>query len=222
MKFYSKEELYGQVEGIRQQLYDTPPLTMPGYLMLLELKLPQVKVFRTKLDSHKLAAMLLRGDPGQGSSSAILLNLNWSEVSQRFSLTHELIHYFLHTNVDVFKCNFTNNTALEWQANEGAAELLVPYRSFLPSVANICSLLGQDRTAGIKQLAGRYQVSSTFIAHRLVSLAREIDLYLSGTPLDEIRPLSRGAQQRQGCARLPRFMEGLSPSLDVWADEGGA
>ena len=76
------------------------------------------------------------------STTSIALNSNRSVTMQNFDCCNELIHYFCH---DIKECQcvcaevgsetspITQNPFLEWQANEGAAELLVPYQMFIPA-----------------------------------------------------------------------------------------
>ena len=80
---------------------------------------------------------LRRFDPGGIGPSQIALNQNASLPSQRFTLSHELSHYLLHQNHTQFLCDGCERSPLEWQANEAAAELLLPYRIFLPILSNI-------------------------------------------------------------------------------------
>lgn len=54
--------------------------------------------------------------------------------SVAFDLTHEMMHFLLHPEnrkyyISSSLCDIDN---FEWQANEGAAELLVPYKHFIP------------------------------------------------------------------------------------------
>ena len=71
------------------------------------------------------------------SVDTIVLNTNQSGLEQNFDCAHELVRLFKHRNIQTyFKC-FTKvkprqNTFIEWQANEGAAQFLVPYQDFIP------------------------------------------------------------------------------------------
>lgn len=49
-------------------------------------------------------------------------------------MAHELIHYWFHPEQGAFYpfSPASRDKEKEWQANEGAAELLLPYRDFVP------------------------------------------------------------------------------------------
>lgn len=132
------------------------------------------------------------------SKDTIVLNSCRSSVEQNFDCGHELIHLTLHRskNDGMFNCfNNRQDGFLEWQANEGAAQLLVPYQDFIPRF----SLLIDQNIHGIQDyLAESYHVSEQVIRFRLDSLAYEIDQYRSGVTIGNIELLSRTQRQKRG------------------------
>ena len=64
----------------------------------------------------------------------ISVNSNHSRRRRTFTISHELGHYFLHSNTQTaFTCNEVlqcNNCGIEREANDFAAELLMPTKTF--------------------------------------------------------------------------------------------
>lgn len=128
--------------------------------------------FRLKIrraPNRDFSGMLLR------KTGYALIGINSSEpaVRQRFTIAHELGHYFLHTKKDAFVDYRDNKKGLmrtprEKQANMFAAALLMPRR-----------LLAKDFKAIAKDgfseddlvtLAKRYDVSEDAMRFRLINL----------------------------------------------------
>lgn len=90
----------------------------------------------------------------------------------------------------------------EAQDNAGAAELLVPWQLFLPHVAqNVADCQTPRAFRRLRgYLADVFGTTLPVISLRFEDLAYEIQQYLAGTPLNEIRLLSRTQQRRLGIA----------------------
>jgi len=101
-----RELLYAQIDALR-------PLLPKGDLLCTANRLVTVRFH--PFDSQKMGAVLM-GD------RLILVNSSRPRDAQRFSLAHELVHFFLHRG----RQNGPDAAFLEWQANEGAAEILMP------------------------------------------------------------------------------------------------
>ena len=119
-----RQSLYRRVDEIRSQL-------PAGDLLYTAQTL--IPVYFHPFDGRCLGAMIMGED-------CILVNSSYPRTAQRFSLAHEMIHLFLHIRPHAPRSRWD-----EWQANEGAAQLLVPYQSFLPEVARRRILYTQDR-----------------------------------------------------------------------------
>lgn len=211
MQYLTKHALYQKVEQIRPQL-PCIPKTLRDYLTQLHQLYPQLNIIQQPLDSKKVSGMLLRGE-----NSLILLNSSRNETSQRFTLTHEMIHYLLHQEIAQFFCEDNGTASYEWQANEGAAELLVPYRSFLPIAARLYPSLYIDRERALQTLAKQFGVSATVISFRLDSLSFELEQYRGGVALDEIRLISRKRLfLSQKTTRFPTHSH--PPTLDIFSE----
>ena len=77
----------------------------------------------------------------------ILLNSHRNKIEQKIDCSHEAIHLAFHRNINCksFNCFETalpsQNKYLEWQANEGSAELNVPFQTLLPKIKKITTFL---------------------------------------------------------------------------------
>ena len=135
----------------------------------------------------------------------ILINSNMSFESQNFHGFHELVHIpTVDTQGMVLKCFEkilpTQDPYIEWLANEGAAEFLVPYQILLPLIRNEVKDMMQG--IGTYEFCLRHSadflVTPIVIEHRIDSLRYEIYQYLKGIPLDEIELLSKTQQEKLG------------------------
>ena len=83
-----------------------------------------------KFPSIKMGGLLYKGD----ELSSMALNTLRSEKGQNFDCMHELIHYWFHPpgKMICIDNNYIHqNTTREWQANEGAAQALMPTKLFI-------------------------------------------------------------------------------------------
>ena len=77
--------------------------------------------------------------------NCILVNSNISASEQNFHGIHELMHITFEddNSGQIFKCYEKTlpfqDSYKEWVANEGAAELLIPYSDFIPFFCNVYS-----------------------------------------------------------------------------------
>ncbi len=123
--------------------------------------------------------------------SGILVNKNTPRCNQRFDIAHELIHYWFHPNHTSF--SFTNlesrDKEKEWQANEGAAELLLPYKDFIPEFIKAAKYAEENYEPPesiYDNLSKYYKVNPIVVDYRIRNLENEILQYHSGVPIDEI------------------------------------
>lgn len=134
----------------------------------------------------------------------IVLNKNRSKFEQNFDFTHETVHKFKHRRLGKIACGCLTscqNSFIEWEANEGSAELLVPYRKLLPLIRE--QLPDSPSCMEIvhlkKRLADQFQVSDAVIHYRLESLKYEIFQYLDwDRPLEKLEILSATQQRNRG------------------------
>ena len=182
MSFMDKAELYRLVDERRAALSISSPAD--PYQLARRLG---IAVSCYAFESRCLSGFLMRGE----THSEIVLNASGSPESRRFTAAHELIHYLLHGGRQ-FLCGNTglaegNVGALEWQANQGAAELLMPYRVFLPFIKNIRSILLADEGRAFRLIAKEFSVSLSTAQLRLRDLEPEFEQYCAGVPLEELQ-----------------------------------
>ena len=196
----SKRDLYKSVDRFRTKysFSVSDPIDIP---LLIE-RSKHICVEYANLKTPGLCGLAMVGD----IEDTIVLNSNRTKTEQRFDCSHELIHLYLHRCVErSFNC-FTaprskQNSFLEWQANEGAAEMLVPYRDFIPRFYRHFCEMKQEPFDGVPiqaKLADFYSVSTQVIENRIQSLSYEIHQYSQGVPICEIVLMSRAQQKRQG------------------------
>ena len=123
-----------------------------------------------KAPSDKFSGLLFRKENGQ---AFIALNSDESPVRQRFTIAHELGHYFLHPNKSSF-VDFRDNKKnilrgpKEVQANRFAAALLMPKKFLEKDVAALASEGLTEEHVGF--LAQKYNVSDDAMTFRLMNL----------------------------------------------------
>lgn len=196
--YLTKKELYSLVHkhktrlGLKNSDYGFNMIHLCRQSGILLEKLP----FKTKY----LRGMAVVGN--ESEEDIILLNCNRDIIEQNFDCSHEYMHLCIHRDKDkkIFNCMdalyVKQDEYIEWQANEGAAELLVPYEEFLPLIKYFSPRDSYDIKYMKEHAAEMFGVTIKVIEFRLESLKYEIHQYLRGTPINEIRILSRAQQSR--------------------------
>lgn len=218
----TKAELYSIVERIRSSL-DIKNNSYPIDAFNLCSNIKRIKIQRVMFNTKELRGMLCVAK-NQTENHVILINGRKSWVEQNYHSAHEFMHIFSDTTVpgSILTCYDTvrpnQDDYTEWFANEGAAELLVPYRIFVPI---FCSLYYDYlyyadkwylnyKNENVKQvLAKSFGVSEVVITHRINNLAYEINQYMNGILLPNIDILSRSKQDSYGIS-VPDFNSILS------------
>lgn len=119
--------------------------------------------------SKAFSGLLIRKD----GHALIGVNNSEAPVRQRFTIAHELGHFYLHPRKDAF-IDYRDNkkdvmrTPAERQANMFAASLLMP-RSFLEKDFKNISKKGFTEDE-LEKLADKYQVSEEAMRFRLINL----------------------------------------------------
>lgn len=198
MKFLSKSELYSAVEVLREEYGE---LSAEPFALAESLG---IKIAVYRFDSRRFSGALMKGK----NMSQIIINAWRSPEARRFTAAHELIHYFFHASDNFFCSEDCAVTALEWQANEGAAELLIPYKKFLPAFRNIRSLYISDSEKALRVLAKSFGATPAMVRTLIQSLSPEIAQFESGVPLSKIRLVSKS-----------HFQKTALPSVDISAEE---
>ena len=190
----AKEDLYARIDLMRKNLGISQYDTAINALELCERKISDVKIIYHSFDTSGFCGAAFAGD----KENTIVLNTARLENEQNFDCGHELIHLVRHRHLNngIFNCSSKKqNSFLEWEANEGSAQLLVPYQDFIP---RFISLLNDKATDIQGVLAEHYHVTPQVINVRMNSLAYEIDQYREGARLDCLELLSRKQRRQRG------------------------
>lgn len=143
--------------------------------------------------SNYICGILYKGN----NSTSIALNSSRELYQQNFDCMHELIHYFFH---DISYCqlmcsekNIKQDSYIEWQANEGAAQFLVPYQIFIPKYLELEKKYAHSfwEDDSIEELAEYFNVSYGVIKNRINSLETEIMQYKKGININSIVVISK-------------------------------
>lgn len=195
--YLTKKALYEQVDKLKIKL-DLKAAEFPINALDLAYKYC-VNLEVQYLEFEKLCAILHKSP----TTTTLALNKLRSPFSQNFDCMHELIHYFLHDNQSAFNCmdfdGFKQNGYLEWQANEGAAQALVPYQEFIPLYVKIAIENKNEFYLYkiINSLASHFHVTEHVINNRIRSLQYEIYQYFTlNTPIKDLKILSHSKQQK--------------------------
>lgn len=189
-----KEKLYDHVDSYRALL--GVPFDHPMKLIDVLAPYAQYNIEYCNFKTPGLCGVAMVGD----KTDTIILNSNRTPEEQNFDCGHEFLHLSEHRSLqENFKC-FTKakpqqNSFREWQANEGSAQLLVPYQDFIP---RFLRLLESGDMAIQYRLAQYYHVTPQVISIRIDSLSYEIDQYKEGVHLDCLELLSRRQRQQRG------------------------
>lgn len=157
--YLSRAELYGRLDAIRTSLGVSPAEPADPFRLSA---LTGCRVGLRSFDGN-VGGMLLYLPDGP----LVLLNAARPLESRRFSLAHELVHLWLHPKRPPGQ---PQDVRREWQANDGAAELLIPYRALNPILAQNRSLLRENPARLVKMVARRFDVSETQARYRIRAL----------------------------------------------------
>lgn len=200
--YWNKATLYCYVNNLRQQLLPCSSAYPIDSKALAKRWIKNLFLEELSFPSNKICGILYKGE----RSTSIALNATRSPEMQNFDCMHELVHYYLH---DIKRCQcicadnagktgVSQDKILEWQANEGAAQFLIPYHDFIPKLSHLIDFPPHLDFWYSGYLAEYYNVSIPVIECRIDNLSYEIDQYRSGVSIDKIRVLSKTQQARQG------------------------
>lgn len=199
----TKLQLYEEVEVLRRQYGVTPPVDAEA---LARYVCDNLTVETLPFESTAICGILVR-EPG---ATSIALNAARSPAERNFDCAHELFHYILHPGpgfmlcrneprLTSFRSDYRPVDAAEYQANEAAAELLMPYREFLPLVAGAFREWEGIAVPGQKaRVARHFGVTPAMVAVRLEALAYELMQVLDGVPPARVSVMSAAAQRKRG------------------------
>lgn len=200
--YYSKQGLYKEVAKLKNHLgfeENQYNIDLVNHLFRIGILIQQLP-YKTK----GLRGMAVLGD--DKNEDIIILNESRNLQEQNYDCGHEAIHLSLHRTVGLNSFNCFDNIAekqnpfYEWHANEGAAEMLVPYKELLPIIKTNKKYLNDyyDIESFKEYLSDVFFVPSAVIKYRFDNLKYEIHQYLSGTNIRDIELLSLNQQKKHG------------------------
>ena len=210
MLYLSKKDLYERVERFRRLIGINDSAYPLDIFDLCQNKLSNIAIGKVNFKTNDLRGMAFISNNLQRENHVILVNANKTQAEINYHGTHELMHIAIQNNsgVQAFKCydkvKPTQDFYTEWQANEGAAEFLVPYKLLLPRLKENYNKLQEDFGTYYfcENCSLLFGVSRVVMQNRLNALSYEIEQYLNGTSLDSIRILSNSQQKREGINTL--------------------
>lgn len=157
------EQIELQAEGVLKKLnIKTLPIPVEEIAGKYQIKI-------SRAPNSDFSGMLIRKD----GRALIGVSNSESSVRQRFTIAHELGHFFLHPNKDAF-IDYRDNkkdvmrTPRERQANMFAAALLMPRHILLKDFRAIAKEGFSEEE--LQTLAKRYDVSEDAMRFRLMNL----------------------------------------------------
>lgn len=193
-----KRNLYERVDRLRDSL--NIPFNEPIDVISLIESTSRIDLEYLSFKTHGLCGVAMVGT----KIDTIVLNSNRTPEEQNFDGAHELMHLYQHRNITQrFNCFSTKkpqqDSFLEWQANEGAAQFLVPYQDFIPRFWDFFSTRRYVDDSDIRMtLAAYYGVTFQVIRNRIDGLSYEIDQYTQGIPIREVKILSQNQRKKLG------------------------
>lgn len=204
----TKAQLYQMANDIRNALllYNFPINSKEivyGY--------KQITLEILNFSSARIGGILMKGE----KHSFIGLNARRDYLEQNFDCMHELLHYWIHPHNTYTCSSIPRSSYIEWEANEGAAEILMPYYKFIPEVYDVYLYMnnGHPTFNYLKYFSDMYFVTPRVVQLRINSLSYEIIQYANGIPLNDLNILSKRAQRRSGIN---------TPDFCLYLDFGGA
>lgn len=135
-------------------------------------------------------------------STSIALNNRRTDKGKNFDCMHELMHYWLH-DTPQFYCYEKTRSYFEWQANEGAAQFLMPYQIFIPKYAKAADTYYSTYAPDValskltKSFSDQFNVTEQSVLFRINSLKHEIAQYESGVRIEDIAVIAKGKSNLQ-------------------------
>ena len=212
IEYLTKAQLYAKV-GVCRKILKNAGLSAPFFIEDICRLCPEILIEYIPFKTNGLRGIVTLATEAE-PTNCILINSRLTKEEQHFHSIHEFMHIILHPNMDskTFKCFDTirpnQNGSIEWQANEGAAELIMPYKQFIPLFLEMYNeyanypdrwnlLYGRGDIA--YALGNYYGVSGSVIKNRISGLSYEIDQVRFGhSTIDNIKILSNRKQKACG------------------------
>lgn len=195
-QFWDKATLYKEIDKLMNNLgitinHRNYPLNSK---LLAERFCYNLDLKNLNFGTSSICGVLQKGSKG----TSIALNCNRNAEMQNFDCMHELVHYFFHGSEHTSHISYENGTIKqhswsEWQANEGAAQALVPYQILIPQYVIYSRYYAHDteminRTNAV--FAKFFSVTEAVIQNRISTLKFPIWHYMTGMPIEDVPIIS--------------------------------
>lgn len=163
--YVKRDDLYSLVDmkikdlGIKTEDY---PINT---IELIDAYIPNLSVVIEEFEAKAVCGILYKGR----RKSKICLNSLRDDKGKNFDCMHELIHFWFHppaTRWCIYDRVVNQHRGIEWQANEGAAQALMPRELFIEKYYEFKG--NQDR------LSDFFFVGKHAVQYRITNLKREI------------------------------------------------
>ena len=206
MNYCTKATLHKNIGYIRKYIFGLSEKDYPLNMVEFCKNLGGINIGFYNFSTQQLRGMAYVSSTNN-ENDVILLNGNLTFEEQNYYCGHEFIHVLLHRGEEGkhFSCYEktmpNQNSILEWQANEGSAEFLMPYKMMFPLVKSYIEKCGSNLEwtdlHDLKVfLAGKFNVTETVAKYRLESLKYELNQFLNGRDLSDLDFLSLRQQKR--------------------------
>lgn len=205
----SKQQLYESIANFKKHI-KISEYAYPLNIFEICDKISRIEIGPTPFKTNDIRGIAYVA-ANKNENNVILVNANKTKSEINYYGTHELMHIAIQRNTagQTFKCyecvRPNQDSFIEWQANEGAAEFLVPYKVLLPLIKRnykkMCEGIGTYEFC--QNFAEAFRVTSRVMKIRLESLSYEIEQYLSGVSIDDIEILSKRKQKDRGLDITP-------------------
>lgn len=201
----TKKELYNNIRILRDELLENG-IKYPLDIFEICRKYDNLEIASVPFITQGLRGMVQLADE-TSQYNCILVNSKLSLVEQNFHGMHELMHVRFSKICDcvTFECfdkiRPNQDFYVEWVANEGAAELMLPHDILLPYIKEKLSTFDDDLIgvySMINEIADKFRVSPVVVQNRIDSLKYEIFQYLSGCDIENLEIISKTQQSRMG------------------------
>ena len=181
----TKAELYDIIDSLRSDL------ELIGFTTPFNSRDVCVQGFGLFYDEAQLGKSGLRG-VAHIPTRTVIIDSSMTDREKCFYTFHECLHHRFCPNLgnqffwdyDEFMTVPEQDPFLEWQCNEGAAQLLLPYQSFIPRYVEIARANSNiDELRVIESLVEEYNVTGRVVTNRISSLNYEICCYLDGVDI---------------------------------------
>lgn len=160
---FEEPDLIVDVESILKEAIDNNCIDGRGNLLLDKIaELHHIKVKYEDLPSTQSGYFR-----ANGGDYTIGINIKHHPKRQRFTLAHELGHFFLHRGKNVefedeIMYRIENSSSIEYAANEFAARLLIPHERLEEKI--------KEGVTDLTELADYFEVSLDAMRYRVLSL----------------------------------------------------